>query len=88
MNTRARSLLGSLGLTLAIFAVVSAFTLGAAAAPTLISFGLLAIYGLVELTVLSYASPGYIFLEREEPAATGEVIEYPATTRAPIDRAA
>jgi len=61
MKTTARFLLSAAtGLGLAAFLVFSAFTAGANAPATVIAFALLAIYGMLEIAILSYATPRYL----------------------------
>ena len=95
MNTRIHSILSaSAALGLASFTSVSAFVLGVAAPATLLSFGLLAVYGLLEITLVSYQSPRLI---RRSPRAVAptvrarggvSIVHFPAEPAQEVLRAA
>jgi hypothetical protein len=88
MKTTARfifSLTTALGLT--TFTLISAFTAAGSAATTAFGLGLLAIYGLIELTIRSYAPRRVLAMRRPafrviaaEPATVRvrALVEYPA----------
>lgn len=81
MNTTARSLVStSLGLGLAAFTAIAAFAFGAAAPATLLGFGFLAAYGVLEIAVASYEPPHLVSgRRRPETASTAaKVIAYPS----------
>ncbi len=60
MKTTARTVLSAAaGFGLAAFTLVSAFTAGINGSTTVIAFSLLAIYGLLEIAMLSYAAPRF-----------------------------
>ncbi len=104
MNTTARSTLStSTALGLASFTITSAFTAGAAAPATLLGFGLLAVYGLIEIVIVSYETPRFVTLStpvavRAETARTvaparrhirvPALIEYPMAKNTVLARAA
>jgi hypothetical protein len=83
MKTTARFLLSAataLGLT--AFMLFSAFTAGANASATVFAFALLAIWGMLEIAILSYATPRYLV----RPATvrrTPTVVSAPTYVRVP-----
>lgn len=91
MKTSAHSVISTTtALGLATFSIASAFTAGAAAPTTIVAFGLLAIYGLIEIAILSYTEPRVIgSVVRTTPRATAArrlvrvpaLVEYPAVKR-------
>ncbi len=61
MKTTARSIISAAtGLGLAAFTIISAFTAGANASATVIAFALLAIFGMLEIAILSYSAPRFV----------------------------
>jgi hypothetical protein len=61
MKTTARFIISAAtGLGLAAFFLVAAFAAGANAPVTVIAFALLAIYGLLEIAILSYSTPRFV----------------------------
>ncbi len=84
MNTTARSLVStSLALGLTAFTAIAAFTFGAAAPATVLGFGFLAAYGILEIAVVSYEPPRLVSARRRAPRSAAEarpvagMIEYP-----------
>jgi len=60
MKTTARSIISATtGLGLTAFTLFSAFAYGTPAPATVLGFAFLSIYGLLEIAVLSYASPRF-----------------------------
>lgn len=60
MKATARKLFSAAtGLGLAAFTLISAFTAGFDGATTVVAFALLAIYGLIEIALVSYAAPRF-----------------------------
>lgn len=71
MNTSLRSLLSAAtGFGLAGFTVFSASTAGILADTTVIAFSLLAIYGLLEIAMISYTAPRFVSRNARRAAAT------------------
>jgi hypothetical protein len=90
MNTRIHFILSaSVSIGLASFAGISAFLLGVAAPATLLSFGLLAVYGMLEIAVLSYQSPRLVRLRPRAMAThTATIVNYPMEGASEVARAA
>jgi hypothetical protein len=60
MKTTARFIISATtGLGLTAFTLFSAFAFGSASTATVLGFAFLAIYGLLEIAVLSYAAPRF-----------------------------
>lgn len=77
MNTTLRSIVSStIALGLVAFTVISAFAFGAAASPTLLGFGFLAAYGILEIAVASYEGPEFASARRH-PESHPAIVEYP-----------
>jgi hypothetical protein len=55
-STAHRIFTATTGISLIAFAIISAFTAGVVAPPSIIAFGLLAVFGLLEITIASYSS--------------------------------
>jgi len=93
MNTNIRSAVStSIALGLVSFTVTSALVSSVAAPATLVAFGLLAVYGMIEITLVSYEGPH--FIAPSEPAGaqlaapSRTVIQFPVTARQGLARAA
>lgn len=87
MNNKLRVIVSSsLAVGLLAFTAISAFTLGAAAPATLLGFGFLAAYGVLEIAVASYEEPHRVFVQRRAPEA--EIIPYPQKRHNEVARAA
>lgn len=95
MNTNIRFTLStSIALGLVSFAITSAIVAGVAAPATLAGFGLLAVYGMIEIAVVSYEAPRSVvplpaqtaWPRQTERMAT--VIEFPSGGREAFARAA
>ncbi len=96
MTTSTRTTLSAAtALGLVSFIASSTLFAGLFATPTLVAFSLLAVYGLVEIAILSYASPR-VRPARANPIAivparavrrVPAVVEYPAITRPVVCRA-
>lgn len=95
MNTNIRSTVStSIALGLVSFAVTSALVSSVAAPATLVAFGLLAVYGMIEITLVSYEGPHFIAPASSEPADAPQaarpraVIQFPVAARRDLARAA
>jgi len=95
MNTNIRfTLSASTALGLVSFVVTSALVSSLAAPATLVGFGLLAVYGMVEIAIASYASPRStvshhpVRTPARRVAATGAVLAFPMVARPTLARAA
>jgi hypothetical protein len=82
MSLSAHSILSATtGISLTAFTTISAFTANASASVTATALGLLAIYGIVEMMILSYAPRRSVTRPARLPSATAKtatVIEFPA----------
>ena len=95
MNTNIRSTLStSISLGLVSFAITSALVASVAAPATVISFGLLAVYGLIEIAIVSYQAPRHPCSQHAATPSThrsahsGAIIRYPMGTCQGLARAA
>lgn len=88
MNMHARTALSATALGLASFTATSAVVSGLFAAPTVVGFSLLAVYGLVEIALLSYAMPRKAPSRPSAPAPVrlGVVRRVPALIEYPVIR--
>lgn len=82
-NTTARFILSAAsGLGLAAFTLISALILGPAARETLVGFSLLAIYGLLEIAILSYRTPRPMVRPARARRAPARLAAQPVRVRA------
>lgn len=95
MNTNIRSTVStSIALGLISFSVTSALVSSVAAPATLVAFGLLAVYGMIEIAIVSYEGPRFVApapagpMGTRQPALVGAVIQFPVTARQGLARAA
>ena len=95
MTTNARNTLTAAALGLASFTVTSALVSGLFATPTVVGFALLAVYGMGEIALLSYAAPRSRPTRLVKPARSVSVfrvrrvpalVEYPVFARRPVAR--
>ncbi len=85
MTTHARTALSATALGLASFTATSSIASGLFATPTMLGLALLAVYGMLEITLLSYAMPRKAATRSPAPAAVRlnivrrvpALIEYP-----------